>query len=429
MVGSVGTLLFQAQGNPLRSLPTGGLREHQEVVSATPSTFWIEIHSTDPPPHHLRNFKIITPGFSEPEPNNPFHPLFIERLRPFRGIRYMDWGRTNNSPLADWSNRTTPFTFTQSLSGGVSLELMAYLSNVLKADAWICIPHNADDVLVRETARLMRDTLDPNLHLYVEYSNETWNGVFQQTGYVQAQGLGIGLSVDSWTAGQYFVAERSAQIWKIFEEEFGANSQDRLVKVLATQSANPSVTQLRVDGLNDPAINPDFVYPDALAIAPYFSGNVTTNDVPPATPAYPTIEEILVNYMPASISAVRSQVREQKRIADTQGWDVVCYEGGQHYVGIGEAVNDLTLTAILTGANRDPRMYHLYLTYLDLLKEEGISTFYNFSNVYSANRYGSWGILERQDQPLEEAHKYRAIIDWIEANPDANAEVSGWRLD
>ncbi|MCA9444971.1 MAG: hypothetical protein KC964_29560, partial [Candidatus Omnitrophica bacterium] len=174
--------------------------------------------------------------------------------------------------------------------------------------------------------------------------------------------------------------------------------------------------------------NPDLVFPDTLAIAPYFAGNMTSNDIPPIAPAYPTIDEILDTHMPMAISAVRPEVQAQKVIADTQGWDLICYEGGQHYVGIGAAVNDATLTAVLNGANRDPRMYDRYRTYLDILKEEGVSAYYNFSNVYPPGRYGSWGILEYQDQPIEEAHKYRAIIDWIQANPTGVTEVPGWEF-
>ncbi|MCA9426135.1 MAG: hypothetical protein KC994_13725 [Candidatus Omnitrophica bacterium] len=423
-----GTLQFNWNDGNWQSLPTGGTQEFEFSVTNVPGDCWFIIQSTAPPPNHLRNFRVITPGFENADPADPFHPLYVDRLRPFGGIRYMDWGQTNNSNLTSWSNRTLPDSYTQSRGEGVCLEYIALLSNTLMQDAWICIPHPADDNYVRETAKFLRDNLDPSLKIFVEYSNETWNGIFGQTGYVQTQGLANNLSTDSWTAGQYFVGQRSAQIWKIFEEEFGTSAPDRLVKVLATQSSVVAVTNLRLAGLNDPAINPDLVFPDALAIAPYFAGNMTSNDIPPIAPAYPTIDEILDTHMPMAISAVRPEVQAQKAIADTQGWDLICYEGGQHYVGIGAAVNDATLTAVLNGANRDPRMYDRYRTYLDILKEEGVSAYYNFSNVYPPGRYGSWGILEYQNQPIEEAHKYRAIIDWIQANPTGVTEVPGWEF-
>ena len=55
---------------------------------------------------------------------------------------------------------------------------------------------------------------------------------------------------------------------------FGSESADRLLKVLATQSCNPYVTELRMTALLDPTINPFGVMPDVLAIAPYFGGGM-----------------------------------------------------------------------------------------------------------------------------------------------------------
>ena len=57
-----------------------------------------------------------------------------------------------------------------------------------------------------------------------------------------------------------------------------------------------------------------------------------------------------------------------KTIADGQGWRLVCYEGGQTFVGTGGAEGDTNLNAILTAANRDPRMFTIYTQYLDMLK-------------------------------------------------------------
>lgn len=55
-------------------------------------------------------------------------------------------------------------------------------------DAWVCVPHLADENYIRSMAQLFRANLDPDLKIYVEYSNETWNWIFQQTHYLNDNG-------------------------------------------------------------------------------------------------------------------------------------------------------------------------------------------------------------------------------------------------
>ena len=50
------------------------------------------------------------------------------------------------------------------------------------ADPWFSIPHRADDY-VRHFAETVRESLDPILKVYIEYSNEVWNDVYPQTIY------------------------------------------------------------------------------------------------------------------------------------------------------------------------------------------------------------------------------------------------------
>jgi hypothetical protein len=412
-----GTFRFGAPGNSTHTFtPTGGPGVHDFTIPTRNGTLFLEILSTGGA-DYLRNFRIESPGFVGQTDAQVFHPAFLGSLQGFRGLRFMDWQKTNGSPLVNWGDRTTTASATQARHQGVALEYMALLSNTLNQDAWICIPHRADDELVRETARLLRDQVEPHLRILVEYSNETWNtsGPFSQTVYVQDQGQALNLSPDRWQAGQLFVARRSAQIWKIFEEEFSGPHASRLVKVLAAHAGNPATANLRLRGLVDPVINPDQVQPDALAIAPYFGVNYTPANI--TANGYPTVDEVVTSASISAIQQVRDMVRNHRAIADAHGWDLICYEGGQHFVGVGGAEGNTTLTQILIAANRDPRMYDRYIEYLNALQEEGVREFYNFSHVGAPSQWGSWGVLETQDQPLETAHKMRALRDWIANNP------------
>jgi len=411
----MGNFNYRADSHPWQSITATGPASLPLMISQGDNVV-VEITSTAPPPNHLRNFKIVPNEFVGTSEAEPFHPQFVDRSKDFDVLRFMDWGQTNNSPLSDWADRTRPEHPTQSRSQGASLEYIVALSNLQGSDAWICIPHLADDNYVTQAATFLRDNLDPNLRVYVEYSNETWNPIFFQSVHVQDRGEALSLDFNRWEAGHKYTSLRSAEIWSIFETVYGAASSTRVVKVLGTQSGNISVTNSRLAALNDPAINPNFVFADALAIAPYFGRNYFPADIPPLAAAYPTVDEVVVGESIATIAVEAGRVAAQKAAADLQGISLICYEGGQHFVAIGEAQNDPTLTAVLTDANRDPRMYLRYREYLDMLEAEGVTVFANFALCGQFTKFGSWGVMEAIDQPLDAAVKYSAILDWMAEN-------------
>lgn len=372
------------------------------------------------PADPIRNMDLISPGHTTTYESQPFQESWTDELDPFVNIRFMDWGSTNNNPLQTWGERTTLDSYSQSREQGVSLEYQIALSNQLQQDAWFTVPAAADDDYVRNMAAMIRDNLDPNLKVYVEYSNETWNSIFQQTSYVIAQGEALGLDADPWVAGQKYVSQRSAEIWHTFEQEFGVAASDRLVKVMATQASFDFISRTRMEALLDPTINPTGIMPDALAIAPYFGGAVADEVVAEGLVDTITTDEILDRAQTDLRGDVTSWVTSHKALADEFDIWLITYEGGQHLVGTFENVNNETLTEKLIAANRDPRMYDLYTEYLDMLHDGGVSLHSNFSYIAEPSKWGSWGVMEDQDQPLSEAHKYRALTDWATANPVSN---------
>jgi hypothetical protein len=412
-----GSLLFKwapwSYASTANLTATGGVQSFSFTATATNTQAIVEIY-TSATNDYLRNFHIVLTNSLATYTTQPFHALFLQRLQPFKCLRFMQWGMMYDTTLRSWTNRTTPSYYTQANPHGVALEYMVQLCNTLQADAWICIANAADDSYVQQAAQLLRDSLNPSLQLYVEYSNETW--AYPQTTYVQAQGVSLGLDPDPYTAGQKYVARRSGQIWSIFQQVFGSAAGSRLVKVMATQTSWTAVTDIRVSGLLDTNINVSGVLPDAIAIAPYFGKFFAPSDLPPNAP-YPTVNDILTNLSVQSIAEQQLQVGMQKAIADAHGWRLVGYEGGQTFVGSNGAENDANLTAILTAANRDPRMFTLYIQYLNMLKAQGVDQFNNYSYCGNWGQYGNWGSLEFQDQPTNAAPKYAALVQWIADNP------------
>jgi hypothetical protein len=372
---------------------------------------------------HLRNIRLIMPGFASTYQTNPFHPLFLERISPFSVIRFMDWGATNNSNLINWSDRPKVNDYSYALKG-VPYEIMIDLVNRLDASPWICVPHQATDDYIRQLIILLKNTYIPNKKIYLEYSNETWNWQFSQANYCEEQGQILGLPSFYGYRWAYH-CKRACDIWRIFKQEFG--STEKLVKILATQvgwgSGTPQdpypISFMLNTAMNDPKVNPDGEKADAIAIAPYFAP-VGMSSLPETI----TVDEIL-NLCQQDINNMTSSggmVPGHKNVANQYGAQLICYEGGQHMVRSDSTV----LTDKFIQANRDQRIYDLYIDYLNKLNAAGVNLFCHFVDCGTWSKWGMWGAMEYQDQTISSAHKYRALIDWINLHitPTPNISVT-----
>jgi len=359
------------------------------------------------PQDPVRNIRFVLPGFEDTYEKQPFHPEFLKRWGKFKVIRFMDWQQTNGSRQINWSDRPRPQMQTQGGDGGVALEHIIQLANTLNADPWFCMPHLSTDDYVRQFAKMVKERLGPNLKVYVEYSNECWNGIFEQARYCKEKGKELGLSDNDFQAQLRFYSRRCMQIFKIWEEVFG--DKKRLVRVLAAQSANPW-TSSQVMDFEDAYKNAD-----ALAIAPYFGNSLgspkTQNDV-----AKWMVEQVL-NACGEAIKKNNETIAAQAQEAKKRGLVLIAYEGGQHLVGYGEAVDNEALEQLFHTANRHPRMKKLYLDYLAGWRQAGGTMFVIFSSVGRYSKWGSWGLMEYHGQPINKAPKYEAVVEFIDKNP------------
>ena len=92
----------------------------------------------------------------------------------------------------EWADRVTPSHRSQA-KDGVALEYQILLANQAGANPWFCVHHLASDDFVRQMATLVRDTLRPDLTIYVEHSNEVWNVAFPQGEYATRRGIELRL--------------------------------------------------------------------------------------------------------------------------------------------------------------------------------------------------------------------------------------------
>ncbi len=375
-----------------------------ELEVAQDGRIMLNLLKTDPN-DPVRDIHVIMPGFEDKWQKDPFYPHFVNRCRQFRVIRFMDWMETNGSEIREWSQRPRPTDSSQARKG-VSLEYMIALCNKLEADPWFCMPHLASDDYIRQFALMTKEKLGPDRKIYLEHSNEVWNGQFPQAQYAARRGRELKLSNNAFQAQLFYHSKRSVEIFKIWEDVFGGTG--RLVRVLGSQSANPWVSEQVM------TFNNAWKQADAIAIAPYFGGQLGRPNRASQTVKM-SLDQIFRECR-KSIAENRKKIEAVVAMADKAHLQVISYEGGQHLVGAGPAQNNEALTKLFISANRDPRMKQLYLEDLASWKAAGGKLFTVFSSVAHPSKYGSWGMLETEHQETNTAPKYQAITEFIRKN-------------
>ena len=372
-------------------------------VDSQHGAFWLRITATDPS-DYIRNIHVYLPNFGSSDlraENGIWNPDFLERWKSMKVFRTMDWQATNGSKLRKWSDRpqVEDATYTKS---GLPIEIISDFINRTDADLWFCIPDQADDDFVRRTAQLLKEQVNSEKLIYLEYSNEVWNSSFEQSRRASEKGKALKIGESDWEAAWHYTARRSIEIFTIFEEVWG--STDRLVRVLPTQAVNPFVSEqiLQFDDA--------WRHADALAIAPYFGMSVPKEDVDEviALGVDGMLKKLEKEILPETIDAIK----KQKEVADRYGLKLVCYEAGQHLVGLWGANDSEELNRILMSVNRSERMGELYDRYYRAWEELGGGTLCHFSSVGKWTKWGSWGLIEYATEMPEDSPKYRVTLEY-----------------
>lgn len=375
-----------------------------ELDVTSRDTLMLHLRRTDPT-NPVRNIRVLMPGFESTYERQVFYPPFLDRYRPFAVLRFMDWMSTNNSRIARWRDRPQPRHASQAVKG-VALEHMLELANWLEIDPWFCMPHLAGDDYIREFATQVKNDLDRGRRVYIEHSNEVWNGQFEQARHAADRGKELNLSSNAYQAQLHYHSRRSVEIFRIWEEVFGGSA--RLVRVLGSHSANPWASE-QITTFEDA-----HRHADAVAIAPYFGYGLGSPETAAEVASLPMDQ--IVERCRRDIAANRDKTAALVAQARRLKLDVIAYEGGQHLVGHGGAENDDKLTETLQRANRDRQMKALYLEDLTAWKQAGGRLFVVFSSVSRPSKWGSWGVLEYEGQPAAEAPKYEALLEFLREN-------------
>ncbi len=415
-------------------------------LTNTANNFYLTITATDPK-NYIRNIRIYLPGgacandltvkassaascnsstgayvpFESFPASQAWNPDFIQDIKGFRALRFMDWGKTNTTLLTAWSQRTPATARTWAGVNGAPLEAMLDLANYVGADAWMNVPPYADDNYAAQLGKLAATHLTGVSKLDLEYGNEPWNYGFAASTWMQTQAktkwaAKLAAGIDAYTLQDNWYAQRLVQVCTAAKASYSGTRC-----VANSQVANAWIT---TQVLTCPQAAAELGHAcsksiDAVAVAPYFGQYISQAKLRSAvTPWYADADGGLGKLFQeitgtdasgsavtaslatagsgatgGSLAQVKSWIVATKAAADAQGVAMWAYEGGQHLL-MPSGDTDAKLQALFVAANRDPRMGAAYTRLMSDWQAAGGQAFAYYTHVGSPSIYGMWGLKE-----------------------------------
>ena len=376
----------------------------------------------------VTNIQLLQPGYTSYDSQHVFTQEWLDLVKPINEVRLENWAMVDGNLTADWSQRTLPSAPNQMGFGafqlavqGVAWEYLVQFCNLAHKDMWLSIPAHATNDYILKLAQLFRygsdgispyaspqsnpvyPGLDPDLNVYVEYSNEVWNGSFEANSYAQGQAwaayqagtrygpkqVTLGFDGRAWSNSnnqdliyRWFAAHLKQDIVDSFAQAFGSDAINaRIRPVLSGWNAYPDRTN--EEGLKFMVAAgwppKDSLY--AITDAGYYGYNdlaaaqVTTN----ATRDTATKEEVLQNFSnAATVNRGNLTWSWTTPLAAAYGLKLVAYEGGP----------SLGVTNAQASVQMDPQFALVQTAIINSWFASGAEQ-YNFSFFYFTFAYGN----------------------------------------
>lgn len=463
----------------------------------------------------VSNLHMIPTQFIDPATGTAplFREDFLRKVSPFKVLRFMDWQETNNGGLPDLVNPPTPFSdprvvdwtyanadpdngqnvqgrasttmFARTGVKGVPYEEIIALANTAKKDIWLNIPDRATDNYVASLGQLLKNTLDPTVNVYIEYSNEIWNTTGNQRWQrilqdAQANTTGPTPVIDGIDPTNNLrtlyrqAAKKVTDFSAILRTQLPPDQAARIKPILAGQTPAPQVLQYGLEYLAETKGVPIGTGVDlsdllaGVAIAPYVGNDLGADEliktIPNGTPVKyangdpavdsngqpllgpdPNGKAVSLDETPAEQTRylnwlfpnmqnyvenkLRLDVRAEKQLADKYHLPLLSYEGGQHLVAFNSTFGVDLNGDFKIAANRDPRMGMLFKELTDMWSQEtGGQLFNQFSLVSPYSDFGSWGLTE--DLGQSSSPKWDALLDELagDANLDGIVDFKDFQI-
>lgn len=319
-------------------------------------------------------------------------PEYLSALSAFRIIRVMKWqvATEGNWPVS-WASRNKPGDGDYGKNDGVPVEVLVGSANQAGSDLFVTMPWNADDDYITRFATYVRDNLAANHRVYVEVSNEVWNGGYpvaaQAAKEAQSEGLASATGAPAGALERY--AEKTEQVMGIWSNVFSGQT-NRLVRVASWQHVSPYYSNRLLQYMN----LSHFV--DALATAPYFGYEATSAM---------SLDQIM-SALPGEAAAAVNSGLQQKAVAQKYGIRYITYEGGQTVVLPSNVPLELQV-------ERDPRMHDVYRQFMTDWQSQIGDGLTLFALDGQIGQYGGWGLSEYVGQPISQTPKLRAAYEFL----------------
>lgn len=354
----------------------------------------------------IRNIRIVkADNVARYNNGNLFRIEWLDMIRNYRLLRFMDWMQTNDSVQSEWDSRARAndafYTWR-----GAPVEVMVRLANAVGVDAWFNMPHLATPDYIERFSAYVRKYLNPGLKAYYEYSNEMWNTQFGQSLWA------IDRAREIWPGqGDGFVqhyAGKSVEMAQILDRVY-AGGNAALVKVISThthwlglEDAILNAPEWRRD---DPSRQPPHRYFNAYAVSGYFDGGLQQEEnstlireicaMPSQRARTALRDQILHGGWPESgrtIAGLRQVWDYHADIARRLNLDLIMYEGGTHITLPDLFQTDDALMRLYESFNYSAEMGQIYQAALAEWRAAGGKLFNVFVECARPAHYGYWGL-------------------------------------
>ena len=443
-------VLYEGEGTMQGMVNVGSKTVQSEpgrllVETTRDGALHLKITATDPrgTGDYIRNIRVVREDhLAAYQQGRMFNPAFLDKLRGFHVIRFMDWMGTNRlfrsdgtqlhyssgwDPLStgelQWEGR--PRLDDARWVEGVPVEAMVQLANEIDADPWFTMPINASDDYVRGFAQYVRQHLEPGLKVHVELSNEVWNWSFPQAAYAKKSAEKEFGPDAKWLE---WYGKRSAEVGAIWNEVFGepatgTGDPGRVIVVFGTQFAWQGLESYGLETTRWKDAEGNAIraadYFDQYAVAPYYTGGMEE----------PKNVDTVIGWwsepdggFQRALDTLKQSIEEKNRprfayhgeVARRYGLEMVTYEASYGALTPPSQHGNQKYTDFLIELGRRPEIHDLDLANVKAFHDAGGTLYVNYGFIGKPSKWGSWSLLESVDQ--ESSPRYRAMRTLLETH-------------
>jgi len=267
---------------------------------------------------------------------------------------------------------------------------------------------------------LIKSELNPNIDIFLENNNESWNPRFHGAIYSRIKGRIKNPEHDKnmYREGYKFYVQDSIRIFDVFNNVF---PRERTNRVIGSFQWNPSLTKGLLEYQYPSGTHKGdkaYKHYDSIAIGTYFYMCYDKNSCKDSIGLTSLDNSLDVeNYIMRDrsnrygIPALIKAISEHGHYTTMYHKDLISYEGGLHLTVQQLSHKDSKhYVSVIKRFNNSKHAYNLYKNFLDLCNEQGVlKTWIAFTSPQTYHKWGAFGIQETINK---ESYKSKAINEF-----------------